>query len=183
LAISKERKEELVASYAELLSASNGFALVNATGLSVAQVQNLRRKVLGAGGRYVVTKNTLLRIALEQNDWSVPSDLLNGPTAIVFGGESFPTVAKVVLDFVESEKLEEKIQVKGGVMTGTIIDASGVVAVSNLPSLDELRAQLIGMVVAPAQGLVNVLHSATGQVVNVLHAYIEDRGGDQSDAA
>ncbi|GAB1420882.1 50S ribosomal protein L10 [Anaerolineales bacterium] len=176
MAISRSKKEDLVAQYAELLQASNGFAIVRVSGMSVPQTQALRGKVLEAGGQYVVAKNTLIKLALEKNEWMVPEDLLTGPTAIVFGKDNFPGVTKAVLSFVKDASLaEEKFGIKGGVMGTSLLDASGVEAVSKLPTLDELHAQLAGLVVAPAQGLVSVLHAATGQVVNVLHAYVEDR--------
>ena len=178
MAISRTKKEAFVAKYTELLSDSNGFAIVQTSGMSVPQTQALRNQIREAGGQYVVAKNSLIRIALQQNEWVVPDDLLNGPTAIVFGGENFPGVAKSLLKHIKDEKLEEKMAVSGGVLTGDILDTGGVEAVSKLPSLDELRAQLAGLVVSPAQGIVNVLQSANSQIVNVLHSYVEKHEGE-----
>jgi large subunit ribosomal protein L10 len=183
LAISKARKDELVSQLTDLLENSDGFVVVESTGMSVKQVQDLRRKVRGAEGRYVVVKNTLFTKALEQKGWVVPETLLNGQVGVVFGLRNFPAVAKVVLDYTADAALEEKMKVKGGAMPQDIFDAAGVDTVSKLPSLTELRSQLAGLIVQPATGLVSVLNAATGQIVNVINAYVQDRGGGDSGGA
>jgi large subunit ribosomal protein L10 len=186
LPISRERKQELVAEYKELLDESNGFALVAASGMSVGQTENLRKKIYEAGGVYVVAKNTLLRIALEQAGWAVPTEELQGPTAIVFGRDNFPGVAKAVLGFIKDEKIDEKITVKGGGMTGEdVLSPSDVKAVSELPTLPELQAQIIGLIVAPSRNLVTILQNAESGVVNVLQAWLDkddSEGGDDEAA-
>ncbi len=181
--VNRERKDELVAVLVEYIQKSDGFAVVQTQGMSVAQVEALRNKIRGAGGRYVVAKNTLLTKALEQSEWSVPEELLKGPTAIAFGYRNFPAVAKALLDYVKESNVDpEKFTVTGGVMGGSeLLNASGVESVSNLPTLDELRAQLAGLVIAPAQGIVNVINAATAGVVNVIQAYLDDR--DKGSAA
>lgn len=178
--ITRERKEELVARYVELLNESNGFVIVKTQGLSVPQIEAMRRIVREQNGQYAVAKNTLIRKALEQADWVVPQDLLEGPIAVIFGRDNMPGVSKAVLNFIKDQNLDEKMEVAGGVMTGEVINSSQVKAVSELPTLDELRAQLAGLVVSPAQGIVNVLYQATGGVVNVLQAYLDknEEGGD-----
>ncbi len=180
----RARKEELVAQYSDLLEKSSGFVIVKFAGLSVKETQQLRAKIREADGQYIVAKNTLITKALEQKGWPVPADLLNGPVGIAFGLENMPGVAKAVLEFAEDKLMEERISVYGGVMTGEVIDAKQVKAVSKLPSLDELRAQLAGLLVAPAQGIASVINAATGQVVNIINAYVQDRqGGDEGEAA
>lgn len=171
--ISRERKEELVAKYVDLLNESNGFVLIQTQGMSVPQIEQMRRVIREENGVYSVAKNTLIRKALEQADWTVPEDLLKGPVSVVFGRDNMPGVSKAVLKYIKDEKFEENIKVAGGVMTGEVINASQVTAISELPTLDELRAQLAGLVISPAQGVVNVLYQATGGVVNVLQAYID----------
>ena len=171
--VSRTRKEELVADYVDILGSSDGFVTVQTQGLSVSQIQGLRNAVRQQNGRYLVAKNTLMRKALEQAGWVIPDELLAGPVAIVFGGDNMPGVSKALLAHMDEHDFEERMQVTGGVMAGDILDAAQVDAVSKLPTLDELRAQLAGMVVSPAQGFVNVLHQATGGVVNVLQAYLD----------
>ncbi len=179
--ISKERKGELVASYVDMLNDCDGFVIVKTQGLSVPQVQGLRNTIREQNGQYLVAKNTLMRKALQTADWIVPEDLLVGPVAIVFGRDNMPGVCKALLNHIDAEDFEEKMQVTGGVMTGELLDAQQVEAISRLPTLDELRAQLAGLAVSPAQGLVNALHQATGGVVNVLQAYLDDQ--EESPAA
>lgn len=171
--ISRARKKELVAQYVDILNESDGFVLVRTSGLSVPQIQSLRNVVREQNGAYIVAKNTLIRKALEEANWVVPGDLLQGPIAIIFGRDNMPGVSKAVIKHIEDEKFEEKMQVAGGVMSGDILNAQQVDAVSKLPTLDELRAQLAGLVITPAQGVVNVLYQATGGVVNVLQAYLD----------
>lgn len=169
--ITKERKHELVSQYVDLLKDNTGFVIIQFAGMGVTEIDALRKAVRDAKGEYRVAKNTLLTKALQQAGWPVPDKHLTGPSAIIFGMENLPAVAKAVMDFVKDK---DKINVKGGVMGQDILNAAGVEAVSNLPTLDELHAQIAGIIVAPAQGLVNVLHAATGQIVNVLQAY-EDK--------
>ncbi len=181
MAITRERKEELVAQYTELLDQSNGFVLVEFGGLGVPQVDGLRQAVREAEGYYLVAKNTLFTKALQQRGWPVPDDLLKGPVGVAFGMENMPGVAKAVLDYAGQPQFEEKLGIKGGVMAEDVLDPKKVEAVSKLPTLDELRAQIIGLMVSPATGIVSAINAANGQIVNVLQAYIDDQGGDDGD--
>jgi len=173
LPISRERKQELVSDYVDMLKECDGFIIVKTQGLSVSQIQGLRNTIREQNGQYIVAKNTLMRKALETADWIVPDDLLVGPIAIIFGRDNMPGVSKALLKHIEDQDFAEKMQVTGGIMTGDLLDAQQVDAISKLPTLDELRAQLAGLVISPAQGVVNVLHQATGGVVNVLQAYLD----------
>jgi large subunit ribosomal protein L10 len=183
LAISRERKEDLVAQYTGLLEQTNGFVVIQYRGMTVKQTQDLRAKIREAEGQYMVTKNTLFTKALQSQGWPVPDNLLQGPTAVAFGLENLPGVAKAVLDFVKELDNPEKATVTGGVMTGDILDPSRVETVSKLPTLDELRSQIAGLIVSPATGLVTVLSAATGQVVNVIQAYLDDNNSDDDGEA
>ena len=171
--VSRERKQELVASYVETLNECDGFIVVKTQGLSVPQIQGLRNTIREQNGQYIVAKNTLMQKALETADWIVPEDLLVGPVAIIFGRDNMPGVSKALLKHIEDQDFDEKMQVTGGVMAGDLLDAQQVDALSKLPTLDELRAQLAGLMLSPAQGVVNALHQATGGVVNVLQAYLD----------
>lgn len=172
--ITRERKEELVAKYVELLEESAGFTIVRTSGLPVARVQSLRKEVIDAGGLYVVAKNTLMTKALEQTGWVIPEELLKGPNAIAFGRDNFPGVVKALLKWMDDNDLDEapeKITLTGGVMGGqSIFGEKQVKEISEMPTLPELQAQIIGLLVQPQQQLVNVLQQANSGVVNVLHA-------------
>ena len=171
--ITRERKQELVASYVDILNECDGFIIVQTQGLSVSQIEGMRNAVREQNGQYIVAKHTLMRKALQTANWIVPDDLLVGPLAIIFGRDNMPGVSKALLKHIEEGEFDEKMQVTGGVMSGDLLDAQQVDAISKLPTLDELRAQLAGLVISPAQGLVTVLHQATGGVVNVLQAYLD----------
>jgi large subunit ribosomal protein L10 len=181
LAITKKRKQEMVDQYVELLERTNGFVIIEYKGMSVNNIDLLRAKIREAEGQYLVAKNTLFTRALQQLDWPVPDNLLKGPTAVAFGLSNFPAVAKAVLEFTSEGDRGEKVWITGGVMTGEILNVNKVEAISKLPSLDEMRSQLAGLIVAPATGLVTVLNAANSQLVNVLQAYLDDKGqGDEA---
>lgn len=183
MAINRERKERLVAQYIDLLGQTGGFIVVQSKGLSVKEVEGLRAVVRGAKGKYIVTKNTLLGIALKEAGWAIPSSLLVGPVAIALGMENLPGVAKAILDYGVDPTRIEKMKITGAQMGATTLTAAQVEILSKLPSLDELRAQIIGLVVSPAQGLVSVLQQATAGVINVLQAYEDkdkDKGGEDA---
>src|SRR5690606_31658214 len=96
----------------------------------------LRAKIRESNGQYAVTKNTLLTKALQEAGWPVPDDYLKGPTAIAFGMDNLPGVAKAVLEYLGTQDAE-RISVKGGVMGTDVFDAKRVDAISKLPTLDE----------------------------------------------
>jgi large subunit ribosomal protein L10 len=178
LAITKERKSELLDTYTDLLSQTDGFIVTEYRGLTVAKLHDLRKRLVEGSnnGSYAVTKNTIFRIALEKAGWPIPENLLVGPTAVVFGNGNLPAAAKLVMAFQKENP--DLFIVKGGVLSGAIFGSKDVEAVSNLPTLDEIRAQLAGLVVAPASQLAGLLEAATSQVVNVLQAYVDkDKDG------
>jgi len=182
LAITKERKYELVAQYSDLLSKTDGFIVTEYRGLSVSKLDDLRNRLRdAAGGGYTITKNTLFSIALQQNGWPVPEALLLGPTAVVFGNGNLPAVAKAVQAFQKDNP--DLFVVKGGVLEQSIFSASDVEAVASLPTMDEIRAQLLGLLMQPASAIAGILNSATAGVVNVLHAYVQEQTGGEESAA
>ncbi len=180
MAITRERKEQLVAEYSRQLSLTDGFIVTEYRGLTVEKVDDLRNRLREAAGSYTVTKNTLFSIALKNGGWPVPEKLLLGPVAVVFGNGNLPAVAKTVQAFQKDNP--ELFIVKGGVVSGSIFGANDVEAVANLPTIDEIHAQLAGLLVQPASALAGLLASATGQIVNVLQAYTDkaNEGGGEA---
>jgi large subunit ribosomal protein L10 len=175
LAITRERKEELVSIYSERLSKTDGFIIAEYKKMSVAQVNELRKRLRdAAGGSYSVTKNTLFKIALRENGWEVPEALLEGQVGIVYGNGNLPGVAKAVQTYIKD--FPDNFGCKGGIIEGAVFGASDLEAIANLPTMDEIRAQLAGIVVAPASQLAGLLESATSQVVNVVQAYLDKNG-------
>lgn len=176
MAISKERKVELVAAYNAILEHSTGFIVTEYRGLSVAHLKELRIKLEETNAAYVVTKNTLFKRALQESDWPIPEELLAGPVATAFADGNMPGMAKTLLDFQKDH--EDVLIIKGGVMLGNLLSVKEIEAISKLPSLDELRSQIAGLLVQPPTGLVGVINAATASVVNVLHAYVQENSED-----
>ncbi len=182
MAITKKRKDELVAQYKELVEKSQAIILAEYGGMSVKSMENFRAEVLKNQGAFHVTKNTLLSIALEETDWSVPEELLAGQIAASFATTDIAGVVKTLMDLA---KKEEKFKLKGGILGKQVLGPKEVESLSTLPTLDQLRAQLIGLINAPAQNLVSVVTGGVRQVVNVLDAYAkkDDSGGETAESA
>lgn len=168
MAISKERRNEVKESYVELLKQSRAVILTEFNELQVKKMEALRAEIIKVDGRFHVTKNTLLGLALEETGKPVPGDLLKGPTAAGFVLGEVPSVAKAFVDFAKGE---DGFSIKGGILQEKVISASDVEALATLPSLDQLRAQIIGLINGPSQGVVSALANGVRQVINVVDAY------------
>jgi large subunit ribosomal protein L10 len=177
--ISRNKKEELVARYVELLKNSQGIVITQNNGMTMSDFDALRAKLREIDSTYVVTKNTLLKLALDEVGMPVPEELLSGPVVVAFARADVGATAKAVLEF---NKTVEPFLVKGALVDGAIYDENGVDKLSKLPTLDEVHAQLVGLIVAPASGLVNVLNGGVTQVLNVIAAYA-DKDSSEAEAA
>ncbi len=170
----RARKEELVG---ELNGAFADAALVVVThqsGLTVAESTDLRRRMREAGASFKVTKNRLVKLALVGTPYEGIADLFEGPTAIAYSAD--PVVAaRVAVDF---SKENEKLVVIGGAMAEDRLDEAGVKALATLPSLDDLRGKLVGLLNSPATKVAGVLQAPAGQLARVLSAH-----ADQGEAA
>ncbi len=168
MAIKKARKDELVEQYSRLLKDSSAVFLTQYGGMTVKEMEALRLKISEAQGQINVTKNTLLRIALEENEIAPPMDLLNGQVATSFALGEAPTLAKVLVD---QAKANDKLKIVGGLLGDRPLTAAEIEALATLPTLDQLRGQILGLISAPAQGIVSAVTNGVRQVVNVLDAY------------
>jgi large subunit ribosomal protein L10 len=168
LAISKARKDELVAQYAKLIEASGGIFIAEYKGMNVKSVEALREDIDKADGAFHITKNTLLKIALEQTNQPEVDDLLQGQIATGFALNEVPTLAKTMVKFADNEN---RLVIKGGIFSGRVLTVDEVEALAKMPSLDEVRGQLIGLLNAPAQNIVSVVTNGVRQVINVIDAY------------
>jgi large subunit ribosomal protein L10 len=136
-------------------------------GLTVAQSTALRLKMRDAGATYKVTKNSLAKIAAKDTQYASISDMLTGPVALATSIDPV-AAAKVVVDFA---KTNDKLEIVGGAMGDTALDVNGVKALAELPSLDQLRATIVGLIQAPATKLVQIVQAPAGQLARVLGAY------------
>jgi large subunit ribosomal protein L10 len=165
--VDRAAKKELVATLSEVFKASNVVVVAHYAGLTVAQMQTLRRQAKQAGASVKVAKNRLAKIALDGADSAVVAPLLKGPTVLAYSGD--PVAApKVLSDFA---KANEKLVILGGALGDTALDANGVKALAALPSLDELRATIIGLIQAPATKIAQVITAPATKVARVVQAY------------
>jgi len=170
LPLTREQKNAVIQEYATLLEQSQGLLLADYRGLTVKQMQELRRKARDAGGQVRVVKNTLFRIALEQVGLPVQPEFLVGPAVVGFGGEDMAPLAKAFVDFARSTKT---LKVKGGVLGRRVLTASDVEVLSQLPSIEVVRAQLVAAIEGPLTNLVGVITAPLREIAQVLQARAE----------
>ena len=165
----RNEKQALVASLNETFAGASLVVVSHYSGLSVAEMEALRGKVREADAGFKVTKNRLARIALEGTQFEGMADLFKGPTAITYSTDPV-AAAKVAADFA---KENEKLQIVGGSMGSQILDAEGIQQLAKLPSLDELRSKIIGVLQAPAQRMATVTQAPAAQLARVFQAYAD----------
>jgi large subunit ribosomal protein L10 len=165
--VDRAAKHELVAELNGLFKASNVVVVAHYAGLTVADMQKLRTQMKQSGAKVKVAKNRLAKIALDGTDVAVVAPLLKGPTVIAYSGD--PVAApKAAADFA---KANEKFVILGGAMGKTALNPDGVKALAALPSLDELRAKLIGLIQAPATKIAQVVNAPAAKLARVVQAY------------
>jgi large subunit ribosomal protein L10 len=165
----RTQKSEVVSELTRTFSETSVVIVTRNLGLTVAQSTQLRNRMREAGAAYKVSKNKLARIALEGTTYSPLVELLTGPTALSTSTDPVAP-AKVIVDFA---KTTDKLEIVGAVMGTTVLDVAGVKALAELPSLDELRAKIVGLVQAPATKIVQIVQAPAGQLARVLSAYAE----------
>ena len=170
MAINKSKKEELVEQYKQIIQENSGLILTSYSGVSVKELEELRRKIRELDGSFVVVKNTLLRIALDEVNITLPEDGYSGTTAVGYASEDIPALAKTIVDMARDH---DAMQVKAGVVSGETYTAAQVERLAALPPLPVVRGQLLGVLQAPAGRIAGVLASSVRQVMNVLNAYAE----------
>lgn len=163
----RAKKAQTVSDLNQNLQSASGVVLAHNLGLNAADIGDLRKKVRGANGRFKVAKNRLIARALKGTQFDGLDDKLVGPTAIVYGEDIF-ALTKTIVAFA---KANDKLKVVGGAMGSEILDAKGVDALSKIPSLNELRAKIVGLLQAPAS-----------KMARVLNAYATKESGEQPTA-
>ncbi len=170
MALSKQRKEEVLAQYKEWMSQSEALLLMEYKGASVKNMEEARAKVREAGGEFHVVKNRLAKLALKENDLEVPEGYLENSTAIGFAFDDVAAIAKALADMAKDV---DAFEFKGGYMGTEVLSAEQVVALSKLPSLSVLRAQLLGVLQAPAGKLVRTIAEPARGLAAVIKAHSE----------
>ncbi len=163
----RSQKAESVASLNAVFNAAGVVVVTRNLGLSVAQSTQLRTKIRDAGASYKVAKNRLAKLAIVDTNYAGIGDLLSGPTALA-SSEDPVAAAKAVVEFA---KANDKIEIVGGAMGTQVLTPEGVQALASLPSLDELRAKLIGLVQAPATKIAQLTTAPAAKLARVFGAY------------
>lgn len=172
----RTEKREFVASLATVFAETSFVLVAQNKGLTVADVSELRRRMRAAGASYKVAKNRLATLALEGTRFDGVKPLLKGPTALAWSTDPV-AVAKTAVEFA---KTNDKFVVLGGALGTQTLDATGIKALAELPSLETLRAQLLGLIQTPATRIAGILQAPGGQVARVLSAYAKK---DEAQAA
>jgi large subunit ribosomal protein L10 len=169
--VDRTEKREFVAELSNVFAATSMIVVTRNNGMTVADVTALRRKMREAGANFKVAKNRLALLALDGTRFDGLKPLMKGPTAISWSQDPV-AVAKAAVDFA---KTNEKFVLVGGALGSQVLDASGVKALSELPSLDALRAKLLGLLAAPATRIAGVLQAPAGQLARVFAAYADSK--------
>lgn len=170
LAITKERKNELISQYSEWIGRSKALVLAQYMGLTMKDIDALRAKVRENGGEFHIIKNTLAELAFDQAGLPARKEKLEGSTAIVFAFSDAPATAKTVMEFAKGS---EFFKVKGGYLEKQALTPEGVKALAELPPLPVVRAQLLGTLLAPAGRLVRTLAEPGRMIAAVIKAHAE----------
>jgi len=165
--VDRSQKEKLVASLHAAISDTVCFIITHQSGMTVAEVTGLRRQMRDAGASFKVTKNRLARLALAGTKFEQLSPLFTGPTAIAYSRDPV-AAAKVAVEFANKN---EKLTIVGGALGSQQLDAAGIKVLATMPSLDELRGKLLGMLQTPATRIAGVLQAPAGQLARVVGAY------------
>lgn len=163
----RAEKREAVTTLNQVFKDTGTVVVAHYAGLTVADMTALRARMREAGGGVKVAKNRLVKLALEGTDVAHIADLFTGPTVIAFSKDPV-AAAKVTVDFA---KTNEKLEILGGAFGKTNLNLDGIKALATLPSLDELRAKLVGMIATPATRIAQVVAAPAAQVARVVGAY------------
>ncbi len=174
MAISKEKKRQMVADYVQSLSGSQAIILTDYRGLSTAQLTELRRRLRADGGRFQVVKNTLFKRALDQVGIPIPEDQIRDTVAVGYCLDEVPPVAKTLTDFA---KETDVLVIKGALISGTFVDAERVKELASLPPREILLGQVVGAIQGPMSSLVSTITAPMRELVQVLKARSEQEAG------
>jgi large subunit ribosomal protein L10 len=172
----RKDKEQVVAELAERLRSSQTLILADYRGLSVSELDEVRTKLLEHGARFHVVKNTLTKRAADEAGFETLKELLDGPTAIAFVGDG--DMASVAKTLSETARKTKVLELKGGILEGTPMDASQVAELAKLPPADVLRGQVLGAIVGPLNEIVALFAAPVQDFVGLLNARIEQLGDE-----
>jgi large subunit ribosomal protein L10 len=164
--VKRSDKKEFVQKLKDEIESSSSVIVAHYSGLTVDESDQLRSEMRNNGAKFKVTKNRLTKLALEQTRFKVIADLFTGPTAIAYS-EDPVAPAKVAVSF---EKKLEKFKIIGGGYNGDKIDLEKINFLASLPSMDELRGKIVGLISAPAQKIASIVKEPAGQMARLVSA-------------
>jgi large subunit ribosomal protein L10 len=170
LAVSKARKDEMLATYADWIQKSQAVILVEYTGVTMKNLDTIRAKVREVDGEFHILKNTLARRAFADNGMNFPDEFLLNSTAVSFAFNDPASTAKALSD---ATKGSEFVKIKGGFMDGQVLSSDQVKALASMPPLPVVRAQLLGVLQAPAGKLVRTIAEPARGLAAVIKAFTE----------
>jgi large subunit ribosomal protein L10 len=170
--VDRKGKSELVATLNGTFREAELVVVTHNNGMTVAETTDLRRRTRSAGASFRVTKNRLTRLALAGTRFEGLGKLFTGPTAIAYSKDPV-AAAKVVVDYAKGN---DKLVIVGAALGDKVLDIEGVKALATLPSLDQLRAKVLGMLQTPGTRIASVLKAPGGQVARVIAAHAEKTG-------
>ena len=170
--VDRSKKEALVAELHQDFEENNLVVVTQQSGLTVSEVSDLRRQMREAGCKFKVTKNRLAKIALKETKFEALEDAFTGPTAIAVSKDPV-AAAKIAVEFANEN---EKLTIVGGALDADVLDADGVKTLAKLPSLDELRGKIVGLLQAPATKVAGVLQAPAAQLARVMGAHAASNG-------
>jgi len=163
----RSEKKQFVEDLEQIYSVSSSVIVTHYHGLTVSDMTELRKKLRASDANLKVVKNTLAKIASDRAGSVCAHDIYKGPTAIAYSVDPI-AAAKVVVDFAKSN---EMLKIVGGVVDDMLLDTSGVESIAKMPSLDQLRGKIVGLLQAPASQLVGVVSAPAAQLARVISAY------------
>lgn len=172
MAISREKKEEIVKLYTEHLENASAIVFTDFRGTTVSQLNGLRATLQEADTAYMVVKNRLLRLALERRGITTElNGLLDGPNAVVFVGEDIGKGVTALKDGIR--ELGDVVEIKGGILEQNVLDAAGAAALADLPTREEMLAKLLATIIAPASQFVRVVNEPSASLARVIKAHMD----------
>jgi large subunit ribosomal protein L10 len=170
LAITRERKEVLVAQYREQIRNSSALIITNYKGINVAQIRALRNRLKEYDASCTVVKNSLFKIALGETGYAQPDELLNGTNAVIFVGEDIGKGVTALKGWIKEAKI---LEIRGAVLQKSILNAEQAEALSDLPTKEQVLAMVLGTINAPAGSLVRIINAPAASLARVINAHVE----------
>lgn len=172
MAISRQKKKSLIEQYKEQIEQSSAIVFTDYRGTTVPQIQSLRTKLQENDTAYLVIKNTLFGVALQEAGRTPPEELLAGPNAVALVGEDIGKGVTALKDWIKAERI---VEIKGALLENEVLDAVRAESLSDLPTKEQVLASVLGVLNAPASNLARMLNAPTASLVRVINAHVQQQ--------